>query len=111
MYTGHGEELAFLFHTAPLGGYNYTAEEEQLSDHMITYWTNLAKYGDPNGAGDLTWPQYTYQTKSVLRFMTPANKVCQLVVDNDGQMNRNTKIVNPITVSLPISIPCYPSQQ
>ena len=78
VHVGHGTELAFLFHTAPLGGYKYTADEEKLSDHMITYWTNLAKYGDPNGAGNLTWPQYTYQTKSVLRFMTPDNKVCWL---------------------------------
>ena len=74
-YKGHGEELAFLFHTAPLGGYKYTVDEEKLSNQMITYWTNLAKYGDPNGESDMSWPQYTYQTKSVLRFLTPENKV------------------------------------
>ena len=74
--SGHGEDLAFLFHTAPLGGYKYTADEEKLSNQMITYWTNLAKYGDPNGGRDSSWPQYTYQTKSVLRFLTPDNKVC-----------------------------------
>lgn len=76
LFTGHGEELAFLFHTAPLGGYKYTADEEKLSNLMITYWTNLAKYGNPNGKSDLNWPQYTDQTKSVLCFLTPENKVC-----------------------------------
>jgi len=44
---------------------------------MMTYWTNFARYGDPNGAsGSLDWPQYTSYTKNVLRFLTPMNKVC-----------------------------------
>lgn len=73
--TGHGGELSFIFHSAPQMGFNFTADEEKLSNQMITYWTNFAKYGDPNGKGDLSWPQYTYQTKSVLRFLTPNNKV------------------------------------
>ena len=69
---GHGEELAFLFHNAPLAGYNYTEAEEKLTQQM-TYWTNFARYGDPNGAsGSLDWPQYT---KSALHFLTPNNKV------------------------------------
>jgi len=67
--------MSFIFHSAPLVGFNYTADEEKLSNQMIAYWTNFAKYGDPNGDGDLSWPQYMYQTKKVLRFLTPANKV------------------------------------
>jgi len=67
--------LAFLFHNAALGNYTYTADEDKLSKKMISYWTNFAKYGDPNGESDLNWPQYTYETKSVLRFLTPNNKV------------------------------------
>ena len=77
---GHGEELPFLFHSAPLYGYKFSSEEETLSNQMITYWTNLAKYGDPNGEIGLSWPAYTYQTRSVLRFLTPENKViCNIV--------------------------------
>lgn len=74
-------ELAFLFHNAPLAGFNYTEAEEKLSQQMITYWTNFARYGDPNGAGgSLDWPQYTSDTKSVLRFLTPKNMVCMCVM-------------------------------
>ncbi|XP_065889026.1 acetylcholinesterase-like isoform X1 [Dysidea avara] len=77
--NGHccrGEELAFLFHNAPLAGYNYTEAEEKLNQQMMTYWTNFAHYGDPNGAsGSLDWPQYTSYTKSVLHFLTTNNKV------------------------------------
>jgi len=69
-------ELAFLFHNAPLAGFHYTEDEEELSEQMMTYWTNFAHYGDPNGAsGSLDWPQYTSYTKSVLRFLTPKNMV------------------------------------
>ena len=72
---GHGEELAFVFHSAPLFGYKFSAEEETLSNQMITYWTNLAKYGDPNGESDTSWPAYTNQTRNIIHFLTPENKV------------------------------------
>ncbi|XP_065886689.1 crystal protein-like [Dysidea avara] len=75
-HTCHGEEIAFLIHNAPLAGFHYTKDEEKLSEQIITYWTNFARYGNPNGAnGNLDWPQYTSYTKSVLRFLTPKNKV------------------------------------
>ncbi|XP_054158657.1 neuroligin-4, X-linked-like [Oppia nitens] len=56
----HGEELAYLF-GAPLAvqllgrtlghfAVNYSKPEVTLSEAVMTYWTNFAKYGDPNGA-------------------------------------------------------------
>ena len=47
--TGHGVELPFVFHTATLGGFNYTQAELLLTDDMVHYWTNFAHHGDPNG--------------------------------------------------------------
>jgi len=38
---------------------NFTPDQKQLSQTMITYWTNFAKTGDPNSAGVPTWPPYT----------------------------------------------------
>ena len=39
----------YVFHTASLGGYKFTADEVVLSDTLIRYWTNFARYGNPNG--------------------------------------------------------------
>ena len=41
-----------MFHTATLGGFHYTPDELVLSDTLINYWTNFARYGNPNGKGD-----------------------------------------------------------
>ncbi|XP_055937679.1 neuroligin-4, X-linked-like isoform X2 [Argiope bruennichi] len=52
----HGEDLSYVF-GAPLVDTlshfttNYTRAETTLSEIVITYWTNFAKYGDPNASG------------------------------------------------------------
>ncbi len=39
-------------------GWNVSAADRSLSDQVMTYWSNFAKTGDPNG-GDLPkWPKY-----------------------------------------------------
>jgi para-nitrobenzyl esterase len=33
---------------------------------MATYWTNFAKYGDPNGKGLPAWPEFKGENASVM---------------------------------------------
>ena len=41
---------------------------------MATYWTNFAKYGDPNGENVPTWAEFTEKNPSVLYLEgTPKN--------------------------------------
>ena len=35
---------------------------------MVTYWTNFAKYGDPNGKGEPTWPAFSKQNPELMYF-------------------------------------------
>ncbi|XP_067660998.1 crystal protein-like isoform X1 [Haliotis asinina] len=61
----HGVELPFLYDTPRLIGYDVTSGDEKLSSSMIGYWTNFAKYGNPNSLGTLPeWPRYQRNVSS-----------------------------------------------
>ncbi|XP_060081391.1 uncharacterized protein LOC132560731 [Ylistrum balloti] len=56
----HGDELVYIF-GMPL--YNFSSAERSLSEAMMTYLTNFAKFGDPNGPNAVSlslplWPQF-----------------------------------------------------
>ncbi|PIK41875.1 putative carboxylesterase 5A [Apostichopus japonicus] len=51
------------------GSFTFTEEEKSLSDVMMTYWANFAKYSDPNGEKfELPyWPPYSYTEKTYMQ--------------------------------------------
>ncbi len=56
----HGDELAFVFHSAA-GEMSFTPEEEQLSQQMANYWGRFASiFHNPNGVGqdEPVWPSF-----------------------------------------------------
>ncbi len=54
----HAAELQYLFTIAgdPL---TFTTDQQQLSDSMISYWTQFAKTLDPNSTDQPMWPPYS----------------------------------------------------
>ena len=60
--AAHTIDIQFLFplyHGGPLGITHYlNNKEEDLSDQLVTAWTNFAWTGNPNGLGNRPWPRY-----------------------------------------------------
>ena len=64
--ASHGAEMPYVF-DHPDARRAVWGEEDQLLAHtMVSYWTNFAKTGDPNGAGLPPWPQFSPQTGQAL---------------------------------------------
>ncbi|CAF0804686.1 unnamed protein product [Rotaria sordida] len=70
-WTGvmHGDEIMFVF-GEPLNATDskfYKHEEIQLARKIMTYWSNFAKYGNPNGNISTNvndWPLYSYPERA-----------------------------------------------
>jgi para-nitrobenzyl esterase len=60
----HGAELQYLFDfNERFAGFNpFTPAQQDLSESMISYWTNFAISGDPNSTEQLTWAPYNSGT-------------------------------------------------
>ena len=76
----HGQDVDYVFKSLrrenlPTDGY--------LSETMATYWTNFAKYGDPNGEGLPEWPKFT-KDNHVTMVLTGSGPHPEAVPDEDA---------------------------
>lgn len=70
--TPHGPEVSYVFQVLKdlhrPGDPELTSADLAISETVSIYWTNFAKYGDPNGPGVSKWRQFTEQNHEVMYF-------------------------------------------
>jgi para-nitrobenzyl esterase len=65
--TVHTGEVPYVFGSFDPPA-SYTAEDKALSANLVTYWSNFAKTGNPNGAGLAPWPAFNPSTGAWMQF-------------------------------------------
>ncbi len=61
-FAFHSDDIEYVFGTLDTRpGWAVSPADRKMSDQMMTYWSNFAKNGDPNGAGLPNWPKYDSQ--------------------------------------------------
>ena len=64
----HGQDVVYVFEHLDAANPRTTKTDLEISDAMGTYWTNFAKYGDPNGKGIPQWPAFNDDNPVVMYF-------------------------------------------
>ena len=64
----HSAELWYMFGTLKNCWRPMTQADYNLSDEMITYWTNFMKNGNPNGKGVSQWNPYSKKNPFLKKF-------------------------------------------
>ena len=76
----HSLELPYVFGTFQDRTFNwlpFTSTDHQLSQIIETYWTNFAKFGDPNGQGLPHWTAWNTHEEPYLVFSQRGDAVPQ----------------------------------
>ena len=74
----HSADLLYLFKNNSyfaFGGGTLSPTQVRLSDAMISYWTQFAKSGNPNSAGQPVWSPYSALTDEFQSFIPPTPAV------------------------------------
>lgn len=63
----HGSEINYAFGNLYATERPWTDEDKRIADTMSSYWANIIKTGNPNGAALPQWPAYDAGAASVMR--------------------------------------------
>ncbi len=70
-FVFHSDDIEYVFGTLDTRpGWTVRPEDRKLSEAIMTYFTNFAKTGDPNGNGLPHWPKYNDAGYPLIHFNT-----------------------------------------
>jgi len=55
--ANHAAEMPYIFRNLSAYDWAWSAQDTEMSEMISRYWTNFAKYGDPNGGELPLWPK------------------------------------------------------
>ena len=64
--TAHGAEMPFIFGDAVEDAYFLGEKDANLSEQIMSYWTQFARTGNPNTTDGFTWPLFTNDSQNYL---------------------------------------------
>ena len=70
--AGHGAEIPYVYDQLAQDPRTWSADDHRVAERMVTYWTNFAKTGNPNGKGLPQWPAFNGSDASVIRLGSDA---------------------------------------
>jgi para-nitrobenzyl esterase len=66
----HSDDIEYVFgNLDSRKGITWTPKDYAMSDQMMTYWTNFARTGNPNGNGVVNWPTYNPASGSKVLYL------------------------------------------
>jgi para-nitrobenzyl esterase len=65
--AAHATDIEYVFGTLDTRKYAWRPADRLVSDQMMTYWTNFARSGNPNGPGLPEWPAWSAGSRRLLR--------------------------------------------
>ena len=71
MGAAHGFALVYVFAHVDLVSPTATAKDKRVMANICTYWTNSAKFGNPNGLGLPKWPTFTSDRQRIMKLGVP----------------------------------------
>lgn len=64
----HAQDVSYVFQHLDTKNPETTKSDLEISEAMATYWTNFAKFGNPNGNGVPEWPAFSEANPKVMYF-------------------------------------------
>jgi len=64
----HAQDVSYVFQHLDTKNPETTKSDLEISEAMSTYWTNFAKFGNPNGNGVPEWPAFSEANPKVMYF-------------------------------------------